>query len=308
MADNWDVMIKVLIGSNPQDFVSLLLPGARFRETLDKELHAHTIKADILMLVDWHEHDTILHVEFQRRRDGDISKRMWEYNAMTTIQHQRPTASFVLYLIPDGNVPDPFYEVSLWNGRRIHDFSYDILKLWELPVEELKQPGREGMLPLMPLAKGGMSYRRVDEMIERLQETEREDLYAMAYSLAALAFKKTEDKAWLKRRFNMLKDILEESWAYQEMVEEAQKKGMEKGLEKGMEKGLEEGIEKGVEKGLNAMRQTVLHLVQRKYPQLDPLATQYVNQVKEPEQLSSLIDRLFDAQSSEEVAQLFTQQ
>ena len=86
----------------------------------------------------------------------------------------------------------------------------------------------------------------------------------------------------------MLKDILEESWAYQEMIEEAQEKAMERGL--------------------NAMRQTILHLMQRKYPQLEPLASQYVSQVKEPEQLSELIDRLFDAQNSEEVAQLFTQQ
>ena len=83
----------------------------------------------------------------------------------------------------------------------------------------------------------------------------------------------------------MLKDILEESWAYQEMVEEAQEKATQK-----------------------AMRQTVLHIVQRKYPQLESLATQYVNQVEEPEQLSILIDNLFDAQTSEEVAQLFTQQ
>ena len=169
---------------------------------------------------------------------------------------------------------------------------YDILRLWELPVEELEQPGREGLLPLMPLAKGGMSYRRVDEMIERLPETGREDLYAMVYSLAALAFRKTEDRAWLKRRFSMLKDILEESWAYQEMMEEAQEKGMAQGLEE----------------GLNAMRQPILHLVRRKYPQLEPLATQYINQIQKPEQLSELIDKLFDDQSSEEVAQLFSQQ
>lgn len=291
MADNWDVIIKVLVGSNPQDFVSLLLPEARFREFLDKELHARTIQADILMRVDWDDEEVILHVEFQRRRDGDISKRVWEYNAMTTIQYQRLTTSFVLYLIPDGNIPDPFYEVAFrkGKGRRIHNFSYDILKLWELPVEELEQPGREGMLPLMSLAKNGMSHQRVDEMIVRLQETGREDLYAMAYSLAALAFRKTEDKAWLRRRFNMLKDILEESWAYQEMVEEAQDKAMKQGLQKGL-------------------RETILHRVQKKYPQLIPLATQYINQVKEPEQLSNLIDNLFDAQSSEEVAQLFTQQ
>ena len=290
--DTWDVVIKVLVVSNPQDFVSLLLPEARFREFLDKELHARTIQADILMRVDLDDEEMILHVEFQRRRDVEMSKRVWEYNAMTTIQYQRLTASFVLYLIPDGNVPDPFYEITWWNGRRIHNFSYDILKLWELPVEELEQVGREGLLPLMPLARGGRSYKRVDEMIERLQETGREDLYAMAYSLAALAFRKTEDRAWLKRRFSMLKDILEESWAYQEMIEEAQEKA----------------TKKATEKALNTMGQTVLHIVQRKYPRLEPLATQYVNQVKEPEQLSELIDRLFDAQNSEEVAQLFTQQ
>ena len=291
MANDWDVVIKLLVGSNPQDFVSLLLPEARFQSFLDKELHGRTIQADILMRVNWKEQEMILHVEFQRRRDADMSKRIWEYNALSTIQYQCPVSSFVLYLIPDGTVPDPFYQIGV-DGRRIHDFRYDILKLWELPVEELEQPGREGTLPLMPLAKGGMSYRRVDEMIARLQETDREDLYAMAYSLAALAFSKTEERAWLRRRFNMLKDILEESWAYQEMIEEAQQKAEKKGMQQ----------------GLNTMRETILHLVQKRYPQLVISATQYVNQIEEPEQLSTIIDKLFDAQSNEEVAQLFTQQ
>ena len=102
----------------------------------------------------------------------------------------------------------------------------------------------------------------------------------------------------------MLKDILEESWAYQEMIEEAKQKGMAQGLDKGLEKGLEVGMEKG----LKAMRETTLHFVQKRYPQLVPLATQYVNQVKDTDQLSSLLDKLFDAQSNEEAAQLFTQQ
>ena len=306
VANEWDTVVKLLIGSNPQHFVSLLLPGARFHGIVDRELTLRRIEADLLYDVEWRGRMIVLHAEFQRRRDGDMGKRIWQYNFIASYQTQLPVSSFVIYLIPDGNVPEPPYVQRLLDDGSdddvIHIFNYRVIKLWEMAGEEIKKPGVEGMLPMLPLTRDGMRRERVEEMITRLQAVGREDLLAMAYSLAALAFKKTEDKAWLQRRFDMLKDILEESWAYQEMVESAKTQGLKEGRAEGMKEGREEGMKEGI----NVMREMVAHFVQKRYPQFVPLATQYINQIEEPKALSNIMDKLFDAQTNEEVAQIFS--
>ena len=83
----------------------------------------------------------------------------------------------------------------------------------------------EGLLPLLPLTQDGISRQVVDEMIVGLNKAGKRDLLPLAYAFAALVFKQTEDHEWLRKRFAMLSDdILEDSWAYQEMLA----KGMEK--------------------------------------------------------------------------------
>lgn len=67
-------------------------------------------------------------------------------------------------------------------------------------------------------------------MIVSLEGTGKSDLLSLAYAFAALVFKSEQDREWLRRRFTMLSDdILEDSWAYQEMLA----KGIEKGWKKG---------------------------------------------------------------------------
>lgn len=245
MAKLWDDFMKMLVGANPQHFVSLLLSGAQFENELVTELKNRTIEADLLYVVIWNGQKAVLHVEFQRRRDGNIGKRLWEYNILTTYLTGLPVCSFALYLRKDGNIVKPPHQQVLPDGEVVHLFYFRNVQLWELSAEMLKQPGLEGMLPLLPLTKDGAGHQAIEEMIASLSTAGKQDLLPFAYAFAALVLDSEAERDWLRKRFDMLKDVLEESWAYQEMVQ----KGLEKGLEKGWKRGLKKGWKRGWKKG-----------------------------------------------------------
>lgn len=307
MSKPWDSLMKLLVGANPQHFVSLLLGDAQFAGEVATELNNRTIYADLLYKVIWNGQEALLHVEFQRRRDGQMGRRLWEYNAQASFRSGLPVCSFVVYLRKDGNPVQPPYRLVLPNGEASHVFYYVNINVWQLAAQALKRKGREGLLPLLPLTADGLEAPRetVEDMIGSLQRAGKEDLLPLGYAFAALIFEKQSEKKWLKRRFDMLHEILEESWAYQEMVEKGLAQGLEKGLkegmEKGMEKGLKEGMEKGLEKGLKEgmekglaqgqlqvvrlQRTNLLHFVQARFPELITLAEQSVQQSDNPEVL-----------------------
>ena len=104
MAKLWDALMKMLVGANPQHLVTLLLPEAKYENELVTELQNRTIEADLLYTVTWHGQKMILHAEFQRRRDGNMGKRLWEYNFLTTYLTDLPVCSFAIYLKKEGKI------------------------------------------------------------------------------------------------------------------------------------------------------------------------------------------------------------
>ncbi|HET9999291.1 MAG TPA: hypothetical protein VFQ36_00260 [Ktedonobacteraceae bacterium] len=301
MAKQWDSLIKLLVEANKQDLVSLLLPGAMFERELNTEMQSRVLEADLLYVVNWNGVEVVMHVEFQKRRDGNMGRRLWEYNAQATIISGLPVCSFVIYLQRDGNVVESPYDIARPNGRAIHLFFFDTVKIWEIPGDFLKQEGIEGLLPLLPLMQDGVHHEVVNDMIVSLNNAGKSDLLPLAYAFASLVFKSTEDSDWLRRRFAMLSDdIFEDAWAYQEMLA----KGMEKGLQKGMEQGLEKGMEKGMEKGkIQGQREIIMDIVQERFPQISALVSKQVQKIEDPIQLRRLSVKLSTAQTVQEAEQ-----
>ncbi len=87
----------------------------------------------------------------------------------------------------------------------------------------------------------------------------------------------------------MFQDILEESWVYQEIIEQ--------GLEKGLEKGRAEGTVQG-------RRQALMDFLQTRFPGVLALAAQQMNSIKNAETLRALSTKLFAAQTAEEAKQI----
>jgi predicted transposase YdaD len=298
----WDDLTKTLVGANPQAFVSLFFKEAQFVALLDKELKSQrTLFADILLKILWFEYELILHLEFQRKHDPDMGQRMWEYNVYAMQAYNCKVASFALYLLPDEGIVEPPHIVSLPDGTVVHAFFYRNVKLWEVPAERLKQPGLEGLLPLLPLTRDGATHETVEDMLASLKAAHKEDLYSVAYAIAALVFKQESERAWLRRRFSMLKDILEESWAYWEMYHEAEAKAEKEGLEKGLKEGLEKGLEKGLEEGeRETWRASLMLAVRRLFPALKEQAEQVGRSIEDPDQLEQIVKAIFAAQTEEE--------
>lgn len=260
-----------------------------FERELNTEMQSRILEADLLYVVNWNGVEVIMHVEFQKRRDGNMGRRLWEYNAQATIISGLPVCSFVIYLQRDGNVVESPYDIVRPSGRAIHLFFFDTVKLWEIPGDFLKQEGIEGLLPLLPLTQDGVHHEVVNDMIVSLNNAGKSDLLPLAYAFASLVFKSTEDSDWLRRRFTLLSDdIFEDAWAYQEMLA----KGMEKGLQKGMEKGKIQG-----------QREIIMDIVQERFPQISALVSKQVQKIEDPIQLRRLSVKLSTAQTVQEAEQ-----
>lgn len=299
MAKQWDSFMKLLVEANKQDLVSFLLPGATFEKELNSEMQSRVLEADLLYVVNWDGMQVILHVEFQKRRDGDMGRRLWKYNAQTTIITDMPVCSFVIYLQRDGNVVQSPYELPHPLKKVVHLFFFDTVKLWEIPGAFLKQEGIEGLLPLLPLTQNGIRHEVIDDMIVSLDLAGKSDLLPLAYAFASLVFKSAEDRDWLRKRFTMLsEDIFEDSWAYQEMIA--------RGLQKGFEKGLHEGREKGLHEGeLQALRSVIADVVQERFPSLVTLVSSHIQKIEDTTLLRRLSVKLSAAQTVQEAEQVF---
>jgi predicted transposase YdaD len=92
-----------------------------------------------------------------------------------------------------------------------------------------------------------------------------------------------DDLKWLKRRFAMLEDILRDTPVYQEV--------------------LAEGMEKGLEQGLETQRQTLLDIVQERFPAIARLAKQQADAIEDPETLRRLIVKISIVKTSKEAEQ-----
>ena len=281
----YDDIVKLITRNNPQSIVSFLLDGALYESDVDRELQATTVRADSLYHVTWNDEKIILHVEFQRSHDNEMPRRVWKYNALADVSYDKPVYSVVIYLIEEGSITEPYYERCFKNGHVTHRYEFAQICLWEIPPDVLEQPGREGLLPLLPLTREGQNYATVDRMIDRLTqaykvdrltEESKDDLLALGRAVASLVLTTPMDHLWIHERFQEMMEILKQSWVVQETLEE------------GKEIGRQEGEIKGE-------RNTALRFIQRCYPGAYELACEVFAREATKEQMQTTLDRLFDA-------------
>jgi len=301
MPGRWDRSSKQLIGENPSHFIEWLLPHAQYQghpEPKTTSMEPPEFEADSLFQILLAEIWCLVHFEFQSSYDDMMAKRMWKYNALSTIIYDRPTYSVVIFLRPC-QVPEPFYTVDFPTGDRMHHFWFKVVKLWEYSAEQIKRTGLVGIFPLMVLAKDGKRPEVVEEIIQGIEAEKSEsarELLSLTYIIASMVFKKSDDRDWLKRRFAMIHDVFQDAWAYQEIMQE--------GIKEGIEKGLQEGIEKERQQRLKDQRQLLMMVVQRQFPELVTLAQRKGDAIKEPDTLQTLVLNVLAAQTEAQARKL----
>jgi predicted transposase YdaD len=255
-----------------------VIPGAQFGKQLPFELSVENIYADGLLQATLNGKEFLAHFEFQSSYDGHIGERLLEYNVLASRQYNYlPVYSCVIYLKNHSSVPHSPFLRGLPNGEEVVRFHYRIIELGKLAAGELLQTGLVGLLPFLPLTKDGARREVVEEMISGLVSAEKTEALWIGYAFASMVLK--EDLKWLKRRFAMLEDILRDTAVYQEVLAE------------------------GMEKGLEAQRQTLLDIVQERFPAIVRLAKQQTDAIKDPEVLRHLMVKISIVKTANEAEQ-----
>lgn len=232
----------------------------------------------------------LLHVEIQSEDDQRIVTRLLEYNLLATLTYEKPVLSWLILLRPMPEAPHPPLISALFDEMEVWRFSYAIMKVWEISADELLQTGLIGLLPLLPLTNGGTEPERLATTIATLYAADEYELLSLTKLLAGLVMKHKSQQDLLERLFAMYKDIVEESWVYQQIVQ--------RGLEKGLEKGLEQGLEKGL--GLGEQRALVA-IIQRRFPDIVPTAKELIDGITDADTLEKLVGEVSVAQNAQDV-------
>ncbi len=307
MAGPWDNSLKRLVDEAREDFVQWLVRNARYVEEVSPHLKSRTIDADILYKVSLEGEQRLLHLEFQRRGETHMARRLLEYNVLATCEHKLPVYSVVLYLVKEGAVARSPYTIRWSKDVTIHHFPFGVIKLWEIPTHDLLHLGLPGLLPLLPLTREGKSRETIEAMIAGLaptRETARPELLLRGYELATLIFAYDDDHDWLKRRFAELDDLIEQSWGYQELKQRAERQAIQEVTARVQKEVAAEERAKGKQEGQKtALHQTLLAFVHERFPALLPLAQEQIARVQTPEVLQMLLLHVTLAQDEQRARQ-----
>jgi len=285
MAGPWDNIMKRLVRGYAKQFTRWLVSEAVFVRAHDIELKNQHLLADALLEVILHGEPALLHIEFQSYDDPEMEMRLLEYNVLASRQNGHwPVYSYVIYLRKAREVAISPLVRTFPDGEEVHRFFFRVIKLWEVPAELLLQTGWTGVLPLVTLTDGGKRPEVVKEMIDRLALAEEYDLLAISQVIGGLVFKKGPELEWFRKRFSMFQDILRESWVYQEIIEQ--------------------GREEERQRRIQEHRTILMRFIQLNFPELEALAKQQADGIKDPDVLSSMNIKLLAAQKVEEARQI----
>ncbi|WP_376797053.1 Rpn family recombination-promoting nuclease/putative transposase [Thermogemmatispora sp.] len=311
----WDRSSRGLLQAALKDVLTWLCEGVELigeceeGSRLSGEMQSLQLRADELCRVQVGGRPCLFHIEFQARGDAQMANRLLEYNIVARRLYNQEVFSWVIYLRAGGETPpSPLRWPGLHEGEAdTLSFSYGVVKLWEVPVEDLLRLDLPGIWPLAPLCRGGRRYEVVERVLtgleqakehQRISEQQMRDILVHAKTLADLTFQGHEDFSRVQRRFEMLREIYRESPAVQEWLAE----GRAQGLSEGRAQGLSEGRAQGLSEGrLAASQEHVLSLLARRFPSLVPELEPRIRSLQDPDLLGDLLLRLseiFDPQAA----------
>lgn len=240
-----DNAFKVMLRLQPQQFLTMLLPGAILLEVLPTELPCESLYVDALLLISYNGKQYILHLEVQTKADPNMLGRILQYMGMIWIQRKLPVLPLILYLEETGT-PDSPWQLDGPTGP-INTLHFTTVKLWERPVEEWLAGGVNAALIFTPLLKGATiaSMGQAAELLGQLpDEAARGNALNYLVLFAIRKFGEAMVTQYIKENA-MLDEFIAQSEWYRIVLDRGTREGMEKGIEKGIEKGKLQGIEQG---------------------------------------------------------------
>jgi len=255
---DFDITLKRLSDEFTVDYARFALDDERINlvgkidvSKIEKELPLLTREADCLARVAEKEgKEFILHIDFQAEYKYNIPDRMLGYTYRVYEKYKLPVYSVVVLLKKTGVEIRTKTEIEVRDLKSLRH-EYKVIKLWEVEAVKILEKKIKGLYPLLPLMKTDKSGEEIISEAAELIEKEVEDIehkadaYVALRIFSAINFPSSLVNKILKRR-----DIMVQSAAYQEILQEGEMRGEMRGIEKGERLGIEKGERLGIERSI----------------------------------------------------------
>ena len=261
---------------------------------IDSNLSTVVAEADKVLWVD-QPSPWIEHVELQAGRDLRLAVRAHLYSTLLSYQHQVPVRTSLVLLRPAADGPElsGLLEKRLPEGDVYDRFQYNIVRVWERPVDEILAAG----LPVLPLAPvSNVAKEELTPVLvaisERLiRETTHDQaaiLWAATKVMMGLEYPKDEVDQITRGVSAMILGIrgIEESSVYQDIFAKGEARGEARGEAKGR---------------AAEARDAVLRLGRKRLGQPNEIVPKKIAAIDDVDQLNSLLDRILDVSSWDEL-------
>ena len=230
---------RKLIGLLPDDWLRFVTsrPGIRSLEQLEGSFQWVGRETDVLLrAVDPEAGEFLVAIELQLHPDRNMPLRVDVYAALGEQKYGLPVYPVVVNILPGAASGVDHYASTVLDLSARRDFR--VINLWEQDARAVVDGDEVGLLPLVPVMRGGDDPALLDRVLERLRRTP--ELTGMEGLLAKMASHVLEKKQVLDiMRWDM------EAETRLTFYEEILSEGIERGIEQGIEQGLERGIELG---------------------------------------------------------------
>ena len=173
-----DTPLKLLVSEFAPDFAAWLLhvdnADIRYVQPVNIELPAGAVRADTIFRVTLADgRVTLLHVEFQgRHSERPVPLRMLDYLSRLAQQESGFLCSAVLYVGDGaGANDDGMHHVACHDGDLTLTWHYQVIRLWQMPAEELLALGRPALLTLVGQTRLEEPERLLPRVVARIQQT-----------------------------------------------------------------------------------------------------------------------------------------
>jgi hypothetical protein len=232
VAKPFDITSKMTWEAYPADFAEWLDPGGSPAVVIDADLSTVSGASDKVIRVGRGRSQSLLMVEFLASYKDHIPERTQWHSTLLAHRHGLPVRSIIVLLRPeaDGPAMTGLFERACLGESPYLTFHYRVVRLWQIPAEELLRHG-PGLLPLAPVAavpSGELPsfVHRVKKRIEReVPEDKASELLAATYVLMGLRY---DDEVIAALKKEVLK--MEESITYQEIVGIGELRGFRKAI------------------------------------------------------------------------------
>ncbi len=272
----YDATFKDWISQQAPTILPVLLPGARYEETLDIEIIRPPMRVDKVFKILYDGKEQILHLEFEVKYDSQLKSRLLVYNASLYRKHRLPVITIVVYpfsvvkAVPPLHIPE------------ILTFHFKTLALFELDAEDFVRQHHASMYPLLP-TMNNVRLDLIEQVLQELTELYCNDDVTLSQQIVwlKLLLERTDtvtgiEKEQMKERLSMFDQLFEES----PMIQKLRQQYLEQGLEQGE---------------MRALQRMLVNVVRKRYPDLAEFAQQQASHFNKPDALELLIEKVMTA-------------